>query len=91
MILFRYLRPSYFMSGRPKRGAAKQKQAQEEDKPQDKAPKVNKRIKKEDLQDLQDIANLLRIDSITSTNVTKTGHPTSCASIAEVMSTLFFH
>ena len=79
------------MSSRPKRGSAKQKQAEEEDKPQDKQPKVSKRFKKEDFNDLQDIANLLRIDSITSTNVTKSGHPTSCASIAEVMSTLFFH
>jgi transketolase len=39
----------------------------------------------------QDIANLLRIDSVKSVHVTKTGHPSSCASIAEIMSVLFFH
>lgn len=39
----------------------------------------------------QDIANLLRIDSVRSVNVTKSGHPTSCASIAEIMSVLFFN
>ena len=43
------------------------------------------------MDDLQDVANLLRIDSINITNITKTGHPTSCASIAEVMAALFFH
>jgi hypothetical protein len=79
------------MSSRGKRGAAKQKQAEEEEKPEIKQPKVTKKVKKEDVQDLDDIANFLRIDSIVSTNVTKSGHPTSCASIAEVMSTLFFH
>lgn len=29
-----------------------------------------------------DIANQLRIDSIRAIHITKTGHPTSCASIA---------
>ena len=48
-------------------------------------------MKKEDLQELQDMANILRIDSIKATGVTKSGHPTSCGSIAEVMSSLFFH
>lgn len=32
----------------------------------------------------------MRIDSINSVNVTKTGHPTSCSSIAELMAVLFF-
>lgn len=44
-----------------------------------------------DLQALRDLANKLRIDSIVSTNASKSGHPTSCASIAEIMSVLFFH
>jgi len=43
------------------------------------------------LQQLRDIANRLRIDSIESTNASKSGHPTSCCSIAEIMSVLFFH
>uniref|UniRef100_T1J4F3 transketolase n=1 Tax=Strigamia maritima TaxID=126957 RepID=T1J4F3_STRMM len=40
---------------------------------------------------LQDVANLLRIHSVKATNSSKSGHPTSCASAAEVMSVLFFH
>ncbi|XP_049885840.1 transketolase-like protein 2 [Pectinophora gossypiella] len=44
-----------------------------------------------DIQALKDIANKLRIDSIVATNASKSGHPTSCASMAEVMSVLFFH
>jgi len=42
-------------------------------------------------QELKDIANKLRIDSINSTQASKSGHPTSCASMAEIMSVLFFH
>lgn len=43
------------------------------------------------LQELKDMAHKLRIDSIESTNASNSGHPTSCSSIAEVMSVLFFH
>ncbi|XP_018801400.1 PREDICTED: transketolase-like protein 2 [Bactrocera latifrons] len=43
------------------------------------------------IQDLKDIAQRLRIHSITSTQASKSGHPTSCASIAEIMSVLFFN
>lgn len=43
------------------------------------------------IQELKDIANKLRIHSITATNASKSGHPTSCASMAEAMSVLFFH
>lgn len=43
------------------------------------------------LQELKDIANKLRIDSIRSTNAGKSGHPTSCCSMAEIMSVLYFH
>ncbi|KAG4074412.1 hypothetical protein HA402_000391 [Bradysia odoriphaga] len=43
------------------------------------------------VQELRDIAHRLRIHSITSTQASKSGHPTSCASIAEIMSVLYFH
>ncbi|XP_023299362.2 transketolase-like protein 2 [Lucilia cuprina] len=43
------------------------------------------------VQELKDIAHRLRIHSITSTQASKSGHPTSCASIAEIMSVLFFN
>lgn len=48
-------------------------------------------FKKPDIQALQDIANRLRIHSISATNASKSGHPTSCASLAEIMSVLFFN
>ncbi|XP_003745031.1 transketolase [Galendromus occidentalis] len=43
-----------------------------------------------DDQVLNDVANRLRVLSIQSTNASNSGHPTTCASIAEVMSVLFF-
>lgn len=43
------------------------------------------------LQELRDIANKLRVHSIRSTSASNSGHPTSCASMAEIMSVLFFH
>uniref|UniRef100_A0A182N2B8 transketolase n=1 Tax=Anopheles dirus TaxID=7168 RepID=A0A182N2B8_9DIPT len=43
------------------------------------------------IQELKDIAHKLRIDSINATQASKSGHPTSCASIAEIMSVLFFN
>lgn len=43
-----------------------------------------------DYKQLQDIANRLRISSIKATNASKSGHPTSCASMAEILSVLFF-
>lgn len=39
---------------------------------------------------LKDIANRLRINSIKATNASNSGHPTSCASMAEIMAVLFF-
>ncbi|XP_046405585.1 transketolase isoform X2 [Ischnura elegans] len=45
----------------------------------------------DDYQILRDIAHKLRVHSIQSTNASKSGHPTSCSSMAEVMSVLFFH
>lgn len=56
-----------------------------------KEPKATKKVKKDDYANLSDIANLLRIDSIRVTDVTKTGHPTSCSSIADICAVLFFH
>ncbi|XP_034236177.1 transketolase-like protein 2 [Thrips palmi] len=49
------------------------------------------KLESKTVQELKDLANKLRIHSITSTNVTKSGHPTTCASMAEIMSVLFFH
>lgn len=43
------------------------------------------------IQALKDIANKLRIHSIRATNASNSGHPTSCCSAAEIMSTLFFY
>ncbi|XP_020281107.1 transketolase isoform X2 [Pseudomyrmex gracilis] len=43
------------------------------------------------MEKLQDMANRLRIDSVRSTEASKSGHPTSCSSMAEIMSVLFFH
>ncbi|XP_066586108.1 transketolase-like protein 2 isoform X1 [Prorops nasuta] len=43
------------------------------------------------IQELKDIATKLRIHSIESTQASKSGHPTSCSSMAEIMSVLFFH
>ncbi|KAI1287036.1 Transketolase [Halotydeus destructor] len=40
---------------------------------------------------LQAIATRLRIHSIKATNASKSGHPTSCSSMAEIMSVLFFN
>lgn len=42
------------------------------------------------VQDLKDMAHKLRIHSIESTTAANSGHPTSCSSIAEIMSVLFF-
>ena len=39
---------------------------------------------------LRDKATRLRIDSVLSTTEAGSGHPTSCASAAEIMSALFF-
>ncbi|KOX69770.1 Transketolase [Melipona quadrifasciata] len=43
------------------------------------------------IQELKDIATKLRIHSISATQASKSGHPTSCSSMAEIMSVLFFH
>ncbi|OWF48305.1 Transketolase [Mizuhopecten yessoensis] len=43
------------------------------------------------LQNLKDIANKLRIHSINATDASNSGHPSSCMSMAEIMSVLFFN
>lgn len=43
------------------------------------------------MEKLQDLANKLRIECVQATEASKSGHPTSCASMAEIMSVLFFH
>ncbi|CAF4641893.1 unnamed protein product [Rotaria sp. Silwood2] len=40
---------------------------------------------------LERLANLLRIHSIESTQEANSGHPTSCSSMAEITSVLFFN
>ena len=40
---------------------------------------------------LKDMANILRRDVLKMTTAAKSGHPTSCLSVAEIMSVLFFH
>lgn len=37
------------------------------------------------------MANILRLHSLDMCIAADSGHPTSCASIAEIMSVLFFH
>ena len=43
------------------------------------------------MQVLQDIAMKLRIQSIKMCEASKSGHPTTCSSIAEIMAVLFFN
>uniref|UniRef100_A0A8C8JC66 Transketolase n=1 Tax=Oncorhynchus tshawytscha TaxID=74940 RepID=A0A8C8JC66_ONCTS len=43
------------------------------------------------VQALRNIANRLRINCIKATTATGSGHPTSCCSVAEIMSVLFFN
>ncbi|XP_012523861.1 transketolase-like protein 2 isoform X2 [Monomorium pharaonis] len=48
-------------------------------------------VRDRNMEKLQDLANKLRIDCVQATEASKSGHPTSCASMAEIMSVLFFH
>lgn len=48
-------------------------------------------IDRELLSKLKDAATRLRILSIKATNASNSGHPTSCCSMADIMSVLFFH
>lgn len=42
------------------------------------------------VEDLYDMANKLRIHSVRTTTLAKSGHPTTCSSMAEIISVLFF-
>ncbi|MEK6850225.1 MAG: transketolase [Nanoarchaeota archaeon] len=53
--------------------------------------KINKHPSKGKVRDLQDIANLLRRDVLQMTTESGSGHPSSCLSCAEIISTLFFN
>ena len=45
----------------------------------------------EEYQALMNTAARLRIDAIEATSASNSGHPTSCSSVAEILSVLFFH
>jgi transketolase len=51
---------------------------------------MNQPLLQKNIELLQDKATRLRIDSVRATSVAGSGHPTSCASAAEIMSALFF-
>lgn len=51
---------------------------------------VNQPLVQKDISLLQDKAVRMRIESVRSTSAAGSGHPTSCASAAEIMSVLFF-
>ncbi|MGC2697604.1 MAG: transketolase [Candidatus Angelobacter sp.] len=51
---------------------------------------INQPDVQKNLELLQDKATRLRIDSVRATSAAGSGHPTSCASAAEIMSVLFF-
>ncbi|XP_050444726.1 transketolase-like protein 2 isoform X2 [Cataglyphis hispanica] len=48
-------------------------------------------VQNTNMEKLQDLANTLRIKCVKATEASKSGHPTSCSSMAEIMSVLFFH
>ncbi|XP_029177223.1 transketolase-like protein 2 isoform X2 [Nylanderia fulva] len=48
-------------------------------------------VRNTNMEKLQDLANTLRINCVRATEASKSGHPTSCSSMAEIMSVLFFH
>ncbi|KAL6444657.1 hypothetical protein ACFW04_002031 [Cataglyphis niger] len=48
-------------------------------------------VQNTNMEKLQDLANTLRIECVKATEASKSGHPTSCSSMAEIMSVLFFH
>jgi transketolase len=51
---------------------------------------INQTYLAKNLELLQDKANWLRIDSVRATSEAGSGHPSSCASAAEIMAVLFF-
>src|SRR5215472_12533825 len=51
---------------------------------------LNQPLVQRNIELLHDKATRLRIDSIRATTAAGSGHPTSCASAAEIMAVLFF-
>jgi transketolase N-terminal domain/subunit len=52
----------------------------------------NKKVKPDvDYSMWEDIGNQIKIDSAKAVRVTKSGHPTSSASISDILAVLFFH
>jgi len=51
---------------------------------------LNMSVSATEVSQLQDLAHKLRIHSINMTTASKSGHPTSCSSMAELMSVLFY-
>lgn len=47
-------------------------------------------VKNQKFEELKDMAMKLRIHSIQMCEASKSGHPTTCSSIAEIMAVLFF-
>jgi transketolase len=70
----------------PPRKKANSKKGKDEKSPANKSAAV----KNKKLEQLIDIAMKLRIDSINMCEASKSGHPTTCSSIAEIMAALFF-
>ncbi|EGR29202.1 transketolase, putative, partial [Ichthyophthirius multifiliis] len=62
--------------------------------PEKKDPKPQKKLKTtedyQNIQNIKDIAARLRIHSIEMTNASNSGHPSSCSSMADILSVLFF-
>lgn len=62
-------------------------------KPETTTKSTSKKVKTNedhDIEALQDVANRLRILSMKMTNASNSGHPTSCASMAEFLAVMFF-
>src|SRR5262245_50243848 len=51
---------------------------------------LNQPVVQKNVELLQDKAVRLRLDSVRATSAAGSGHPTSCASAAEIMAVLFF-
>ena len=68
----------------PKRRSQNEKQVQE------KKVKQDLYVIEHKINELSDIGNLMRIECIEMTQCSKSGHPTSCSSIADIFSCLFF-
>lgn len=73
-------------------GKKRKRSDEEEVVEEEKKPKKAKTKEEDNIVDqLQDVAHRMRIDSIKMTDASNSGHPTSCSSMAELISTIFFH